>query len=138
MAAERRSRTKSSGNEGGTDTEPLHGGMNEIDREEGASGSHRRADRDRETAPERPGYAGQENERETPARKDPPSPYHDVQVSEGGLTTRTMPSEGTPPSPSKGELEATAGQKIPQERGEFENEAANAPRRDPTDRGDEP
>ncbi len=136
--ADQRRHAGSSGTEGGKDVEPLRGGMDEI--EHGDAGPR----------PERPGYAGQENERETPAKKDPPgqretpakkdppSPYHDVKVSEGGLTPQAMPGEGTTPERPSGEIEATAGRKIPQERGELENEAANTPRRDPSSRGNEP
>ena len=112
----------STGTAGGTDVEPLRGGMEEIDR--AGTGP----------APERRTYPGQENERETAERKDPPSPYHDVHVSEDGLTPQAMPGQGTTPARPRGEIEATAGKKIAQERGELENEGANAPRRDASER----
>ncbi len=124
--ADQRTRNDSSGTEGGKDVEPLRGGMDEVERGDAGPRS------------ERPAYAGQENERETAAKKEPPSPYHDVKVSEGGLTPQAAPGEGTTPERPRGEIEATAGRKIPQERGELENEAANAPRRDPGSRGNEP
>lgn len=117
-----RRRTNPSGTGGGTDVEPLRGGMAEIKRGEDRPASKRRS------------YAGQENERETAEKKEPPSPYHDVRVSEGGLTPRATPGVGPTPSRQRGELEATAGEKIQQERGSLENEGGNAPRQDPSSR----
>lgn len=109
------------GTAGGADVEPLRGGMKEIDHGE--------------TGAERPTYPGQEDERETAERKDPPSPYHDMRVSADGLTPRAIPGEGTTPTPPRGEIEATAEKKIEQERGGLENEGGNAARGDPSDRG---
>jgi hypothetical protein len=121
--ADQRKGGGSTGTAGGTDVEPLRGGMKEIDRDRTGPG------------PEHRSYPGQQDERETAERKDPPAPVHDVHVSEGGLTPQGMPGQGATPTPPRGEIEATAGKKIEQERGEVENESANAPRRDPSSRG---
>ena len=120
--ADRRQRD-SSGTSGGTDVEPLRSGMKEEDRKRGSA------------SPERLRYPGEEHERETSARKDPPSPYHDISVGEGGLAPRARPGEGTPPPPSPRELGVSADRKIGEERGDHENEAGNAPRTDPAARG---
>ena len=117
-----RKHTHSSGTDGGADVEPLRGGMAEIER--GKDGPR----------PERPSYAGQENERETAEKKEPPSPYHDMRVSEGGLTPQATPGEGPTSSRPRGEREATADEKIQQERGSLENEGGTVPRYDPSSR----
>ncbi len=138
--ADRKAGTRDpSGTEGGTDLEPLRGGMREVDR--GAMGPQGGP-----VPPERPVYPGEEHERDTAARreprretteeKDPPAPYHGETVPAEGLAPRVAPGEGTAPQrPTSGEMEATAGRKIPQERGDLEREAGNAGRRDPASRG---
>lgn len=111
-----------SGTAGGTDVEPLRGGMREEER--------------REAGPERG------------SRRDPPAPYHDSALPEGGLAPRAMPGEGAPDDLSSGaggaspaertaneSVHETAAKKIPQERTNFEREGANAPRTDPGARG---
>jgi hypothetical protein len=111
--AERRDggRQGDSGTAGGTDVEPLRGGMAEVSR-------------------------GDPGERETSARKDPAAPYHDSAAPEGGLVPRGAQGGGSAPpqrAPDKGrnEVQREAGGKIGQERGDQENEAGNAPREDP-------
>jgi hypothetical protein len=111
--AERRDggRQGDSGTAGGTDKEPLRGGMAEVSR----------------------GNAG---ERETSARQDPAAPYHDAEVPEGGLATRGAQGGGSAPpqrAPDKGggEVQRDAGGKLHQERGDHENEGGNVPLEDP-------
>lgn len=100
-----------SGSSGGTDLEPLHGGMKE---QEGGL-----VDPRRETA----------------------APYHDTAVPEGGLAPRgapgpeggSTPREGTPPAPGEhGESAKPADQKIDEERRNYEREGSNARRGEPT------
>ena len=138
--ADRKAETRDrSGTQGGIDLEPLRGGMREAERgATGAQGGPIPADR--------PVHPGEEHERESPARRepgrrtteegDPPAPYHGDAAPAGGLAPRVAPGEGTAPQrPEAGEVEAIAGKKIPQERGDLEREGANAPRRDPASRG---
>jgi hypothetical protein len=112
-----------SGTSGGADLEPLRGGMREV--EEGRLG------------PGRDPAGGRREAGEDAAgvpRRDPAAPYHDTALPEGGLAPRAAAGEGPTPPPSRGELEATAGEQVDRERGDVENEAGNAPRRDPARR----
>ena len=97
-----------SGTAGGVDLEPLRGGTREIER----------------------GELGPEHDLQREAEKDPPAPYHGLTVPEGGLSPRAEPGEGETPGPSRGEIEATAGEKIAQERASLENEGGQTPRTD--------
>jgi hypothetical protein len=110
--AERRDggRRDASGTDGGTDVEPLRGGMKEV--EGGRGGPEHRAE------------------------ADPPSPYHHVAVPEGGLAPREAgvhgaSSSGSVPEQSGAEVNRDASRKLGQERGDHENEGGNAPREDP-------
>src|SRR5690349_8504417 len=103
-------RRDASGTDGGTDIEPLRGGMKEV---EG-------------------GRAGPENR----AEADPPSPSHEVAVPEGGVAPREAgvhgaSSLGSVPERSGAEVDRDASRKLGQERGDHENEGGNAPREDP-------
>ncbi len=128
--AERRDERRegdASGTAGGTDLEPLRGGMHEIERGQlGPEGDPpERRPAQREPPPSRP----------RPPEKDPPAPYHGVAVPEGGLSPVAEPGEGPTPEPARGEVEATAGRKVAEERSDLEREAGNSPRRDPAGRG---
>ncbi|MFL5272003.1 MAG: hypothetical protein ACJ79E_08055 [Anaeromyxobacteraceae bacterium] len=110
--AERRDggRRDASGTDGGTDVEPLRGGMQEV--EGGRGGPEHRAE------------------------ADPPSPYHDAAVPEGGLAPREAGVHGASglgsvPEKAAAEVNRDATRKLGQERGDDENEAGNAPREDP-------
>ncbi len=140
MADRKTERRDPSGTAGGKDLEPLRGGMREVDR--GAVGPQG-GDVDAARPPPTPGQehepetsAVREPRRETAEEKDPAAPYHVTATPAGGLAPRATPGQGTGPQrPTAGELEATAGRKIAQERGELDREAAHAPRADPADRG---
>jgi hypothetical protein len=99
-----------SGAAGGTDVEPLRGGMKEA---EGAGA-----------------------DREGRCLGAPPAPYHDAKSPEGGLSPRgrsggksAVPQNA--PERDAGDVDREAGGKLHQERGDHENEAGNAPRHDP-------
>jgi hypothetical protein len=110
-----------SGTAGGADVEPLRGGMEEVER--GELGPERAPERDRAARGSGRGAA-----------KDPPAPYHGLDVPEGGLAPRVAPGEGAPPPasprPSPADIDAHAGEKLHQERADHENEAGNARRED--------
>lgn len=104
-------RRNESGTSGGTDVEPLRGGMNE---QEGGL-----VDPRRETS----------------------APFHDPAVPAGGLAPRgapapeggSTPRKGTPPEPGEhGESGTSADRKIDEERRNYERESGNAHRREPT------
>jgi hypothetical protein len=109
-------RRDASGAAGGTDVEPLRGGMAEQDRKEGRA---------------RKGSV---------TTDDPAAPYHAARLpEEDGLVPRgrpgpeggSTPREGTPPDPGEAGESARGQDKIAEERRDLENDAANAPRHDP-------
>ncbi len=104
-------RRSESGTSGGTDVEPLQGGMKE---QEGGL---------------------------VDPRRETEAPYHDLTVPEGGLAPRgapapeggSAPRKGTPPEPGEhGESAKHADQKIDEEQRSYEREGGNAPRHEPT------
>jgi hypothetical protein len=104
-------RSHDSGTSGGTDVEPLRGGMEEQDK--GLVG---------------PGPT---------ATDEPPAPYHGTAVPEGGLAPRgepapdrgSTPREGAPPEPGdRGESATHPDDKIRQERRNLEREGRNTRR----------
>jgi hypothetical protein len=107
--ANRDGRRGGSGTDGGTDVEPLRGGMKE------ASGEGR--------AP----------------KGEPAAPYHGVTTAAGGLAPHgatqgggTTSREGTPPDPGEGGESARGhDEKIAESVGNHEREGANAPREEP-------
>ncbi len=102
-----------SGTSNGADLEPLRGGMREVG--EGRVG---------------PEHEGHREVGEGEA--SPPAPYHDLDVPHpGGLAAGATPTRRPPPVPDAADVDRRAGDKIPEERRDDENEAANAPRTDP-------
>jgi hypothetical protein len=105
-----------SGTAGGTDLEPLRGGMDEVDS----------------------GDVGPEHAHEG-AREEAPAPYHAFSTAEGARAPDDSAGEGGVPqrAPEKSptELQREAADKLVEERRDHENEAANARRDDPGAKG---
>jgi hypothetical protein len=121
MAKRGGERRGGSGTDGGTDVEPLHGGMAEVSRD----GREPSAELDDRHA----------------ARKDPPAPYHATETSAGGLAPSgsvrsgtqgggATPRQGTPPNPGEAGESARGAGKARETRDDHQNDAANAPRGD--------
>ncbi len=109
MASSRRGARagRGSGTAGGTDLEPLRGGMREQEKAKVGPEYEHAPDREPpEPAPERRG-----------GRAPATEPRH-------GRTRR----EGTPPTPSGEEIERATGEKVHEVRADYENGAGNAPR----------